>query len=132
MPSKSLANITKGLKSAIKNIQKIGIFKLKTRRHFGLYVAHVIFYITLPLQTWASVEVIESGLGATLVCPFNVIGGPKLIGNVTIGCYSDAACTQYNNNNASWGNRTAGFNPTLKNGSHTLSNDAMASERTTY
>ncbi len=100
---------------------------MKTRRHFALYIAHTVFYIILPLQTWSSVQVIEQSLGATLVCPFTVSGGPKAIANVTIGCFSDTACTAYNGNNASWGNRTAGFNPILTNGSHTLSNDAMAS-----
>lgn len=98
---------------------------MKTRRHFLVYIAHIVFYVTLPLQAWASLGVIQRGLGATLVCPFTVSGGPKLIGTVTIGCYSDLGCTTYTGNNASWGNRIGP--PTLQNGSHTLSNDAMAS-----
>lgn len=100
-------------------------FKLKTRRHFLVYIAHIIFYTTLPLQASASFGVIQRGFGATLVCPFNVTGGPKLIGTVTVGCFSDTSCTTYTGNNASWGNRIGP--PTLTNGRHTLSNEAMDS-----
>ena len=97
---------------------------MKTRRHFLTYIAHIIFYITLTLQASASSGVIQRGLGATLVCPFTVTGGPKSIGQVTVACYSDTTCTTYTGNNYSWAGR--GGHPTLTNGTHTLSNDAMA------
>lgn len=99
-------------------------FNLKTRRHFLAYIVHIIFYITLPLQASASSGVIQRGLGATLVCPFTVTGGPKSIGQVTVACYSDTTCTTYAGSNYSWAGR--GGTPTLTNGTHTLSNDAMA------
>ena len=98
---------------------------MKTRRHPLVYIAHIIFSITFTLQSYASSGVIARGLGATLVCPFTVAGGPKLIGTVTVACFNDPACNTFSGNNASWGNRVSP--PTLQNGSHTLSNDAMAS-----
>ena len=88
----------------------------------------MVFYFTLSLQAWASSGIIKQGLGATLVCPFTVTGAGvsgKSIGVVYVSCFSDTACTTYTGDNASWGGR--GGTPTLKNGSHTLSNDAMAS-----
>jgi hypothetical protein len=116
-----VASITEALKFSCR---KLRIFWMKTRRRFLTYIAHIIFYITLPLQASASSGVIQRGLGATLVCPFTVTGGPKSIGSVTVACYSDITCTTYTGSNYSWGGR--GGTPTLTNGTHTLSNDAMA------
>lgn len=97
---------------------------MKTRCHRIAYLIYTIICSTLTLNASASNSVITSGFGATLVCPFTVSGGPKQIGTVTIGCYSDTTCTTYTGSNASWGGR--GATPTLTSGTHTLSNDAMA------
>lgn len=100
---------------------------MKIKRHPLVYMAYAIIYTTLTPPTWASSEVIKHGFGATLVCPFNVINGPKSIGNVVIACYSNTSCpTPSLIGNAAWGGRGGGT-PTLQNGSHTLSNDAMTS-----
>lgn len=96
---------------------------MKIRRWRVIYTAHAAFYMALTLSAWASSNVIERGLGATLVCPFNVVNGPKLIGNVVIACFSDTGCNTLIGNYP-WGGR--GGTPNLQNGSHTLSNDAMA------
>lgn len=97
---------------------------MKTRRHFLTYIACAVFYFTLmPQSLWAFSDVIKQGLGATLVCPFNVINGPKLIGDVVVACFSDIGCNTLIGNYP-WGGR--GGTPSLTNGSHSLSNDAMA------
>ncbi len=82
--------------------------------------------MVFTLTSWASTRVIDPYFGATLVCPFNVINGPKLIGNVTVSCYSDTRCFFYLNANYSWGTPGSTPAPTLYNGLHHLSNDAMA------
>jgi hypothetical protein len=100
---------------------------MKKRRGVLIYTVHAVFYTTLTLQALASSDVIEQGLGATLVCPFNVINGPKSIGNVIVSCFAapDVNCNTVPIGNAGWAGR--GGTPTLRNGAHTLSNDAMAS-----
>ncbi|MDP1574988.1 MAG: hypothetical protein Q8L78_08700 [Coxiellaceae bacterium] len=100
---------------------------MKTTRGYFLVYALVAFCIVLTLQARASSSVLKSGLGATLVCPFTVINGPKTIGNVVVSCFEapDSTCNTTPIGNAAWGGR--GGTPTLENGSHTLSNDALAS-----
>jgi hypothetical protein len=98
---------------------------MKTRRRFLIYIAYTILcFVLMPQSLWAFSDVIKQGFGATLVCPFLVTGGHKSIGQLTVACYSDTTCTTYTGNNYSWAGR--GGSPTLTNGTHTLSNDAMA------
>lgn len=98
---------------------------MNTRRRFLLYAAHTALYMALAVPAWASSSVIDR-MAATLVCPFNVTNGPKSIGTVIVACFAapDAACNTVPIGNAAWGGR--GGTPTLENGSHTLSNEAMA------
>lgn len=96
---------------------------MKTRRHFLIYIAHAIFCFSLmPQSLWAFYDVIKQGLEATRVCPFNVINGPKTIGDVVVACFSDTGCNTLIGN-WPWGGR--GGTPSLTNGSHSLSDDAM-------
>lgn len=93
---------------------------MKKRRRVLIYTVRALFYMSLTFQAMASPNIIEQGLGATLVCPFNIINGPKSIGNVVVACFEapDTACNTAPIGNAAWGGR--GGTPTLGNGSHTL------------
>jgi hypothetical protein len=99
---------------------------MKTRRRLPLYMAHAAFYLALTLPAWATPSLIERGFGATLVCPFTVTGGPKLLdGSVEVSCFSDTACGTPLST-APWGTPLGDPQPTMQNGVHTLSNEAMA------
>jgi len=69
-------------------------------------------------------EVLETDSRPSMVCPFTVINGPKSIGNVVVAVFTDIACGTAAIGNAAWGGH--GGTPTLTNGTHRLSNDALA------
>lgn len=100
---------------------------MRTRHRLPLYISHAALYLTLTLPAWATPSLIERGFGATLVCPFTVTGGPKLLdGHVEVSCFSDTECGTTSLGTAPWGTPLGDTQPTMQNGVHTLSNGAMA------